>query len=399
MPACRTRVSCSATSRCRGTGDGARRFGRGRRARGIVLDSHATRSALSRPRTASARARAVAVRLDARPRPTTSRSTAWRRCRRDSATCTTAIAFEQRAVDRVPLPQQVGLLGDLYRATGDRVNASRQYALIGVIEKVLAANGVKNDLDIALFDADHGIALRHALTLARKGYLDRPSVFGDDVLGWVLARNGRCDEALAVLEAIAPARHAGRPQVLPSRLDRQLPRRSASAPQRGTGGPWRSTHGSRCSGHRWRRKEHFDEEAHRARLARGCAARTGRGAGASARQLHDQPFRACRGRRPPPLRALRPRHGRDPDVPGAAAGRGPVGLRAPPRARPARDGRRASGRCSFRSPTRSLSRMGVGGLHTMRLEADPARAANRGSARRCRCTTRTTPTGSAGRRS
>lgn len=107
----------------------------------------------------------------------------------------TALDFEHRAVDRVPLPQQVGLLGDLYRATGDRVDASSQYALIGVIEKVLAANGVKNDLDIALFDADHGIALRHALTLARKGYLDRPSIFGDDVLGWVLARNGRCEEA------------------------------------------------------------------------------------------------------------------------------------------------------------------------------------------------------------
>ena len=107
-----------------------------------------------------------------------------------------ALAFERRAVDRVPLPQQVGLLGDLERATGDRVGASRQYALIGVIERLLAANGVKNDLDIALFDADHGIALRHALTLARKGYLDRPSTFGDDVLGWVLARNGRCGEAL-----------------------------------------------------------------------------------------------------------------------------------------------------------------------------------------------------------
>jgi len=108
-----------------------------------------------------------------------------------------ALAFEHRAVDRVPLPQQVGFLGDLYRATGDQVEASRQYALIGVIEKILAANGVKNDLDIALFDADHGIALGHALTLARSGYVDRPSIFGDDVLGWVLARNGRCEEALA----------------------------------------------------------------------------------------------------------------------------------------------------------------------------------------------------------
>ena len=108
-----------------------------------------------------------------------------------------ALQYEQRAVDGVPLPQQVGLLGDLYRVTGNQVQASREYALIAVIEKILAANGVKNDLDIALFDADHGIALRHALALARKGYVDRPSIFGDDTLGWVLARNGKCTEALA----------------------------------------------------------------------------------------------------------------------------------------------------------------------------------------------------------
>jgi hypothetical protein len=64
-----------------------------------------------------------------------------------------------------------------------------------VIGKLLAANGVRNDLDIALFDVDHGIALPHALELARKGYAERPSIFGDDVLGWALARNGRCTEA------------------------------------------------------------------------------------------------------------------------------------------------------------------------------------------------------------
>lgn len=111
-----------------------------------------------------------------------------------------AIAYEKRAVDRVPLPQQVGLLGDLYQASGDRIDAQRQYALISVIEKLLAANGVKNDLDIALFDADHGIALPHALRLARKGYADRPSLFGDDVLAWALARNGDCRSALSYSE-------------------------------------------------------------------------------------------------------------------------------------------------------------------------------------------------------
>jgi tetratricopeptide (TPR) repeat protein len=107
-----------------------------------------------------------------------------------------ARTFEQSAVDRVPLPQYVGLLGDLEATLGKHVAATREYALIGVIEKLLAANGVRNDLDIALFDVDHGIALRHALVLARRGYTERPSILGDDVLGWALARNGKCAEAL-----------------------------------------------------------------------------------------------------------------------------------------------------------------------------------------------------------
>ena len=107
-----------------------------------------------------------------------------------------ALEYEQDAVNRVPLPAQVALLGDLYRAVGKPRAAKREYALIGVIERLLAANGVRNDLDIALFDADHGTALPNALKLARKGYAERPSVFGDDVLGWALARNGQCRAAL-----------------------------------------------------------------------------------------------------------------------------------------------------------------------------------------------------------
>ena len=107
-----------------------------------------------------------------------------------------AIRYEQEAVDRIPLPQYVGLLGDLYHAAGDQAAAQRQYSLIGDIERLLAANGVRNDLDIALFDIDHGVRVKHALELARQGFRFRPSVFGDDVLAWALARNGACDEAL-----------------------------------------------------------------------------------------------------------------------------------------------------------------------------------------------------------
>jgi tetratricopeptide (TPR) repeat protein len=107
-----------------------------------------------------------------------------------------ARSLEQRAVALVPLPQYVALLGAVEAALGRHAAAARQYALIGVIERLLAANGVRNDLDIALFDADHGRNPAHAVALARKGHAERPSIVGDDVLGWALARDGRCAQAL-----------------------------------------------------------------------------------------------------------------------------------------------------------------------------------------------------------
>ena len=107
-----------------------------------------------------------------------------------------AIALERRAVDSVPLPQFVASLGDLYRSAGRPALAREQYALIGAIQRLLAAGGVNADLEIALFDVDHGIRLPQALALARLARHDRPSIDGDDVLAWALARNGRCGEAL-----------------------------------------------------------------------------------------------------------------------------------------------------------------------------------------------------------
>ena len=106
-----------------------------------------------------------------------------------------AITAEQEAVNRIPLPQYVAMLGDLYRVSGRPAQARRQYALIGVIERLLVANGVKTDLETALFDVDHGIRLRASLRLARVAQRERPSIDGDDVLAWALERNGRCGEA------------------------------------------------------------------------------------------------------------------------------------------------------------------------------------------------------------
>ena len=107
-----------------------------------------------------------------------------------------AISLEQRAAQAMPLPQFVGSLGDLYHVSGHDAAARRQYALIGAIERLLRANGVRVDLESALFDVDHGIRLRDALSRARVAHTERPSIDGDDVLSWALLRTGHCGEAL-----------------------------------------------------------------------------------------------------------------------------------------------------------------------------------------------------------
>jgi len=107
-----------------------------------------------------------------------------------------AIALERRAVDAIPLPQFVGQLGDLYARAGKRRLAHEQQATVRVIQRLLAVNGVKLDLETAVYRADHLIDPAGTITLARKARALRPSILGDDTLAWALARGGRCAEAL-----------------------------------------------------------------------------------------------------------------------------------------------------------------------------------------------------------
>ena len=135
-----------------------------------------------------------------------------------------AIALEQQAVDRIPLPQYVAQLGDLYRVNGQPAQARKQYALIGVIERLLVANGVKTDLETALFDVDHGIRLparaRARAHGPRRAPLDRRRRRAR--VGPLPQRPLR--RSARPLEAGAPPRHARRAEALPPRHDRALPR-------------------------------------------------------------------------------------------------------------------------------------------------------------------------------
>src|SRR5213079_2658560 len=66
--------------------------------------------------------------------------------------------------------------------------------LVGAIARLYRANGVKVDLEMALFDADHHPGAP-AVRAARRALADRPSVLGHDVLAWNLYRAGKADEA------------------------------------------------------------------------------------------------------------------------------------------------------------------------------------------------------------
>ena len=108
-----------------------------------------------------------------------------------------AIALERRVIDAVPLPQFVSELGDLYARAGRPKQAQQQVRVVRAIDQLLQANGIRTDLEMTVFDADHRIGTATLVARARAARAGRPSILGDDALAWALARTGRCGEARA----------------------------------------------------------------------------------------------------------------------------------------------------------------------------------------------------------
>jgi tetratricopeptide (TPR) repeat protein len=106
-----------------------------------------------------------------------------------------AIARYRRAVEVLPLPQYEGALGDVLKLTGRPAEAREAFGAVAAIQRLLAANGVRTELETALFDLDHGRDFPDALARARRAYSERKSIEGDDVLAWALYRTGLCAEA------------------------------------------------------------------------------------------------------------------------------------------------------------------------------------------------------------
>jgi tetratricopeptide (TPR) repeat protein len=105
-----------------------------------------------------------------------------------------AIALFQRAADVVPLPEYVIGLAEAQTAAGHPEEATRNFKLARAEIQLFKATGVIVDVDLALFEADHGDPTQ-ALALALSGYKATPTVRAADALGWVLHRLGRDAEA------------------------------------------------------------------------------------------------------------------------------------------------------------------------------------------------------------
>lgn len=111
-----------------------------------------------------------------------------------------ATAALNAVVDRYPHPAAAILLAELQAFVGDEVAAANSEELIRTLTALQLDAGVSVDLELAVFEADHGnpdAALRLA-TLAHEARPD--NVYVADAMAWALFRNDRAREALPFVE-------------------------------------------------------------------------------------------------------------------------------------------------------------------------------------------------------
>jgi tetratricopeptide (TPR) repeat protein len=106
-----------------------------------------------------------------------------------------AIALLEDAATRMPQPELVEALGDLYALAGQTEAAEAQYALVRRIGEVAAATGSAYDRQLILFAADHALDVEATVAAAQAALRERRDVYGYDALAWALFRANRLDEA------------------------------------------------------------------------------------------------------------------------------------------------------------------------------------------------------------
>jgi len=106
-----------------------------------------------------------------------------------------AIAVLSDLVQRTPLPEHLIQLGELRLLAGDREAAMAQFDVVRASAELARANGVRPDLELAWFEADHGDP-QVALHLARAEWKKRQPPMVADALAWALHASDRDAQAL-----------------------------------------------------------------------------------------------------------------------------------------------------------------------------------------------------------
>jgi len=106
-----------------------------------------------------------------------------------------AIATLSGVVARIPLPEHVIALGELLELSNQPEAAQQQYSIARATAALARVNGVRTDLELAFFEADHGDPAA-ALKAARAEWAQRHAPVVADALAWALLANGRAGDAL-----------------------------------------------------------------------------------------------------------------------------------------------------------------------------------------------------------
>ncbi len=156
----------------------------------------------------------------------------------------TAARRLRRVSERLPAPGYLVALAEIELALGRTSAADADLELVRAQRRLLTAAGTRPDVELVLFEADHGNA-RRAVRLGRRVYSAAPGVRSADALGWALARAGRPAEGLRLARralrlgsrdpafhyhAGMAARAAGRPGFARRELRRALALNPAFSP-------------------------------------------------------------------------------------------------------------------------------------------------------------------------
>jgi tetratricopeptide (TPR) repeat protein len=115
-----------------------------------------------------------------------------------------AIGYYKQAIAAVPQFETVVALGDLYSVIGRKEEAEQQYALVEMINRLNRASGVRTDLQMARFYADHDQNVADATRETEAVSATRKTVYAFDTLAWCYYKGGRYDEARrAIQKALA----------------------------------------------------------------------------------------------------------------------------------------------------------------------------------------------------